>query len=270
MARLFLTLSFVFTALEFLGVGPWVNPRKSYYFQVNYTFLGYNNAFNSDGVVAGLRGDVTDLTYAAYGEYSFHDKSMLSITLPMKQVSFGGRTLSGLGDITIGGKTQLLDSPLPFALYYNLNLPTARTRGNLRTGYRAAGLELGLSTGYGTDNYYGQLSVGYAYRDGIPDQFRLDLEIARKLSIGKVNAFIAFNLNGAFNTSNLDRTEFNEPLFNATVLYHPNGDYLSPGIKLMVNPIGGWWINLSGYGAISARHQGAAPTINLGISYKKS
>lgn len=270
MKRFLLIGSLLFTALHFFGVGPWVNPKKSYYLQVNYTFLGYNNAFNSNGAVEGLSDDVTDITYAAYGEYSFHNKSMLSITLPFKQISFGNRSLSGLGDLTIGGKTQILNAPLPFSVYYNLNLPTATSKNRLNTGYGVAGLELGLSTGYGTESFYGLFSLGYAYRNGIPDQVKLDLEVARKLILGKVDLYIAFNVNGAFNTSTLNPTDFNEPLFNETALYHPNGDYLSPGIKLMVNPIGGWWINLAGFGAISARHQGAAPTINLGIAYKKS
>ena len=84
------------------------------------------------------------------------------------------------------------------------------------------------------------------------------------MDLGGSNAlYLMFHIDGALNLNEILDTEADE-----TVLYHNNGQYLSPGIKASLNAFSNWWINLGAYGAIIARNQGSAPALSIGLAYK--
>ncbi len=256
-----LSLVILFYGFNGIAQSPWVNNKGSFYGQLSGTFLSYNDVFNSQGEVVTTNLRTTDNTIGFFGEYSVANKTSIIVNLPYKMVQSNSVSLSSLGDSKVKVKHQLLNN-IPLALHYGYTAPISTRVGELRTGYNQHAFDLGMSVGYGKSSYYTYGSLGYRYRNNIPNQVIVDAEFGFNTSIAKQSFFIMLHIAGALNTSVTDDIFANE-----TVLYHNNGDYLSPGLKLSYNIIDNFWLNASGFGAFFAKNQGASPTISIGIAY---
>ena len=51
-------------------------------------------------------------------------------------------------------------------------------------------------------------------------------------------------------------------------LFHNDGEFLSPALKLSYNAFDKFWINTGIHSAVFVRNFGAASTLNLGFAYK--
>ena len=125
---------------------------------------------------------------------------------------------------------------------------------------------MGLSIGHSNDEFYTYLSGGYKYRTNIPGQVIIDSEIGTSIDIGERKLLLAFHIDAAVNTSDLDEPDL--PTLNSN-LYNYNGQYVSPGIKISYNVFSNFWINVASFGAVFAENQGAAPSLNVGLAYNR-
>ena len=243
---------------------PWVENKGSFYTAFTATSINYTNIFNDDGEGSENAFETSDRTFSLYGSYSLSDKTAIVADLPFKSVSSDGSDLSALGDLKIQVKHELLQS-FPLTAFASYTAPTATREGALRTGYAQHAVDLGLSTGFAKGSSFGYFGAGYRSRNEIPNQVIIDTEIGTKANLGNRDLYLIFHIDGALN---LDEVEDLEA--NGSVLYHNNGAYLSPGIKIGFNVINKLWLNFGAYGAITAKNQGAAPSISLGIAWKHS
>jgi hypothetical protein len=254
-----LSLSIMSTAQS-----PWVETKGSFYTGLTATSISYTNIFNDDGDSVENTFETQDRTFSLYGSYSISDRTAVIVDLPFKAVSSDGTDLSALGDLKLGIKHELLQG-FPLTAYVTYTAPTARREFALRTGYAQHAVNLGLSTGFSKGKTFGYFGSGFQYREEIPNQIIIDTEIGTKASLGSKDLFLIFRIDGAFNLE-----EVADPVGDRSVLYHNNGSYLSPGIKIGLNLINDLWLNFGTYGAITARNQAAAPSLSLGIAWKYS
>lgn len=258
-----LAISLLLLSLHTFAQSPWVDDKGSIYAQFSGTTINYDAIFNNDGEGSQNAFETSDRTIALYANYSLTDRTGIEINLPFKAVSSNDISLSAFGDISLKVKHELFES-FPLTAFAGYTAPTATREGTLRTGYQQHGIDLGLSTGFSRNNTFGYLGVGHRYRTDIPNQISIDTEIGTKANFGKRSLYLIFHIDGALN---LEETV--DPEADESVLYHNNGQYLSPGIKLSLNVISDWWINFGTYGAITASNQGAAPSLSVGIAYNK-
>ena len=73
---------------------------------------------------------------------------------------------------------------------------------------------------------------------------------------------LIFHVDGALNFSEIEDLGGDQ-----TALYHNNGQFLSPGLKVSIKVFGDWWLNLGGFGAFTATNQGAAGSVSVGLAY---
>ena len=258
-----LGFSLLFASLSSFGQSPWVDNKGSVYAQFSGTTINYVGIFDNNGEGAQNTFETSDRTFALYANYSLTDRTGVEISLPFKAVTTNDNSLNALGDISFKVKHELFKS-FPLTAFAGYTAPTATREGALRTGYAQHGVDLGLSAGFTRNSAFGYLGVGHRYRADIPNQITIDTEIGTKANFGKRALYLIFHIDGALN---LEETV--DPEADASVLYHNNGQYLSPGIKLSLNVISDWWINFGTYGAITATSQGAAPSVSIGIAYNK-
>lgn len=268
---------FLISTLKIFAIGPWVNPKGSLYTQISYTYLKYNSAFSLDLPTTEF---VTDYTLASYTEYSLNRKTALQLLVPYKFVGYQNVNVSGLGDIELSGKTELLKiQGAPFTAYYKMIFPTSdrgdivsnsdTTSYQLNTGIDRIGFEGGLSTGIGTDTYYALASVGYRIRNSIKDQFIFDIEASKAFHIADKKGYIGLSLTGAITTSASTGTDVADTrVDNFTVLYDYETSYASPGLKASYNFHNNLWVSVTAQGAFYATYAGASPTLTLGLAYK--
>lgn len=266
MKKIFLLAVISVIQLNVFAVGPWVNKKGSMFSQMSFLFLRYNQVFNSQDEIVKTNGFVSDFALRSYTEYSITDRTLLTAILPVRYTAFGGKSLIGLADIRLGGKTEIFGDNSPVSAYYTAFIPTARHAGALRTDYKAWGAELGLATGFAVNKIYAQISGGFRLRSNIPDQAIFEFEIARAFLIKEKKLYVAFNFDGALNTSEINYSYL--PSFEATQLYHPNASYISPGFKFLYNVKENWWLTATAKGGIVARNIGAFPGLDLGVAYR--
>lgn len=260
---LFISSFLIISASTLLAQSPWVDDKGSIYAQLSVTSITYDAIFNNDSEGTQNSFDTSDRTIGLFAAYSLTDRTGIQIDLPYKAVSAEDNSLSALGDISVKLKHELFKE-FPLTAFAGYTAPTATRDGALRTGFEQHGVDLGLSTGFSRNSTFGYFGAGHRYRSDIPNQIIIDTEIGTKANIGKKDLYLIFHIDGALNL-----TETTDPEADATVLYHNNGQYLSPGIKLSLNVVNNWWVNFGTYGAITATNQGAAPSLSLGIAYSK-
>lgn len=258
----------VILSKSLFAVGPWVNAKGSMFTQFSYSFMRYNQVFDGNKKVVNTSGYVTDMAIRNYTEYSITDRTLLSAILPIRYVGFEGKQLAGLGDIRIGGKTELFPDNSPVSAYYTLFLPTGRHKSELRTDYKVFGAELGLATGFAVSKYYAQLSGGYRYRNDITDQAIFELEVARSFMVKERKLYVAFNFDGALNTETQSQLTTTEVKQIGAQLYNQNAAYISPGFKFLYNVKSDWWLTATVKGGVVAQNIGAFPGIDIGLAYK--
>lgn len=241
---------------------PWVGNKGSLYVQPSMTFLSYDKVFTStSGEIIQADYATTDLTIGLFGDYSVTDNTAIIVNIPFKSVDYFNQSLSGLGDPSIKIKHQISDKR-PFAIHYGYTAPLSKREGVVRTGYSQHAFDLGLSAGIGREKFFSYASLGYRYRNNIPDQIIVDAEFGLSRSLNKRKLYLMLHLDAALNT-----TTTQDPEGLQSGLYHNDGEFVSPAVKVSYNVAGKFWLNLGAGGAVYARHLGAAPTLSFGVAY---
>jgi hypothetical protein len=243
------------------GQSPWVDNKGSIYLQGSRNSINYTSIFNNTGGTSRNDFTTVDRTFSLYGSYSITNRTGVLVNLPYKSVRVDTLSLSALGDLSIKVKHQL-GTKTPLAIFAGYTAPTATREGALRTGFAQHSVDLGLSTGFTLEQVFGYVGGGYRYRANIPNQFIIDAELGTSSKIGKRELFIIFHIDGAINFREVEDPEASE-----SVLYHNNGQFVSPGIKFSLGIAKNLFINFGGFGAFTATSQGAAASVSLGLAY---
>lgn len=275
---LFLVLTFSYAS--YAG-GPWLNKKKSGFFQVQSTFPsgGYSSLFLENNQEAILNRPVLDYTFQAYLEYGITDKLDFISTLPYKYVSTGSLigndldsltlkegTLSGLSNYKLGFKYQLIDKKIKMAVSIHSSLNTIRkdvTKG-LTTGYNSN--TYGIRTHIGRSfsaNIYSFIDLGVNkmtndFSDFIDIHYELGYQI-------KPSLWTAFTLDLR---ESLKNGTYSNPYLKQTGLYTNDQEYFAFGLKASYELKTKIGFTAASFGAFSGNYVAKISTFSLGV-YKK-
>jgi len=280
MKRFTLLILLTFPLSIFAG-GPWLEKKKSGYFQFQTTLpIGsYNRLFLDGNKQLDLNRSVIDLNFQAYLEYGITDKLNLITVLPFKYIATGSEqksltnstllpngNLSGIGNYKIALKHQVSNKNLKIAVSVQSSfkpINNALDKG-LITGYDANSiglyghigksfsarsysfLEGGINTVSNnfSDFYEIHYEIGHQFKNSVWGVFTLDLRESLR--------------NGSYQNDNLRQTGF----------YTNNQEYFSFGLKSsyeLKNKVG---LTAAVFGAFTGNYVAYMTTFSLGV-YKK-
>ena len=275
-----LSLLIIFSCSLYAG-GPWLNKKKSGFFQVQSTFpaSSYSLLFLENGKEASLKRPVLDYTFQAYLEYGLTDKLDIITTLPYKIVSTSGTTnnfpdslaldegdLNGLGNYRFGIKYQLLNKKILVSgsIMSNLNTIKKDTDKGLTTGYDANSVGIYLHVGKSfSAKTYSFLDVGVnTMSNNFSSYLDVHYEIGYQIKSALWTA-LTFDIRESFK----DGT-YNNPNLKETGLYTNDQEYFAFGLKgsyELKNKIG---FTAATFGAFSGNYVAKVGTFSVGV-YKK-
>ena len=273
----FICLFIVLFSYSAFAGGPWLNKKKTGFFQLQSTFPGgsYNTLFIENGKESVLKNTVLDYTFQAYLEYGITNKFNVIATLPYKLVStqqlndslaLDDGSLSGLSNFKLGFKYQLIDKKIKLAvsLQSSLNTTSANLNKGLATGYQANtfGVYAHIGTGFSAKLYsfldFGANKMSNNYSDFIDFHYEIGYQV-------KPSFWLAFTLDLR---ESLKTGTANDLRLNQTGLYTNNQEYFAYGLKAsyeLKNKIG---FTAATFGAFSGNYVAKVATFSLGI-YKK-
>ncbi|MGB0882518.1 MAG: hypothetical protein ACPGSO_06160 [Vicingaceae bacterium] len=280
MKTITLTL-FSLISFSLVAGGPWLNKKKSGFFQVQSTFpaSSYNLLFLENGKEASLKRGVLDYTFQAYLEYGLTDKIDIISSLPYKVVStssFLNNTpdslalkegnLNGLGNYKIGIKHQLINKKILIAtsIVSNLNTITEQSEKGLTTGYNANSIGAYLHVGKSfSAKTYSFLDVGI---NAMSNDFSSYLDVHYEIGYQVKNSLwtaLTFDVRESFKDGN-----YHNPNLKETGLYTNDQEYFAYGLKAsyeLKNKIG---FTAATFGAFSGNYVAKVATFSIGV-YKK-
>lgn len=180
MKKLIYSFLFVFISVSLSAQSPWAQGKGGGYAQVAFqTIPEYSQFFGAEAsdTITSIR-PYTDAGFQLYGEYGIFNNTTLVLNVPFKMLSSGaptdGNTLapgsegtySGLGNLALAVKQQLLNDPLALGVSVEAEFPTSsydETTG-LRTGYDALSIKPMVSVGMGRSKFYAYARAGMALR----------------------------------------------------------------------------------------------------------
>ncbi len=258
---LYTLLFFGYTVLSYAQT-PWVENKGSLYISLNTSNISYEDIFDGNGEGVESSFETKDRTFSLFAQYSLADSLTIVVDLPYKLVNVDGNSLSAFGDLKFQVKRELMHG-FPLTAFVGYIAPTGTREGALRTGYMQHSFDGGLSTGFARGSNYAYFGAGYRYRNNIPNQFILDAEFGTKAYLGDRCLYLSFHIDGALNLDDIE-----DPEGDQSALYHNNGEFLSPGIKLGLYLSDHLWLNFGANGAIIAKNLASSPALSLGISWK--
>lgn len=242
---------------------PWVNKKGSLYGQYSLTYLSYKSIVNDELnkiVPADFR--TFDVTANFYIDYSINDDLAILVSFPYKSVEYNNQSLSSFGDPNIKLKYQIVEG-IPLSGYVGYTAPFSKREGVLRTGYNQHAGELGLSIGNGKEKSFLYGGLGYRFRANIPNQVLIEFEYGYRFLVAKKPFYLIFHIDGMLNTVDIE-----DPEARQANLFHNDGEFLSPALKVSYNAGDDFWINAAIHSAVLVRNLGAASTLNIGLAYK--
>lgn len=182
-----LVLVLCVTAATTAMAGAWTKKKDHYYAKISYNSFSSTEEFDTTGARTHLnylysnldKAEFLDKSFSLYGEYGFGDKLTGIAAFSLKNYtssfynSVSRRTeklsASGLGDLNMGLRYQVLLSPFAAAVQGSVKLPLASNNHDipLSTGFVDAELRIALggSVPLGIQNY-AQAEAGYRHRGG--------------------------------------------------------------------------------------------------------
>lgn len=174
MKNLVLLLIFLLFFLGSRSQSPWVNPEKSYYFQLSYsTIPEYNSLFNGKKEAFQTSRYIQDKTIQLYGEYGLNNNLTFILSVPYKLLKSGdlnpnanfeqadiplASTNNALGNVQISMKYKILDKKWVAAGQLRIELPanvSYNSSSALVPGYDAFAFAPIVSFGRGWNKFYG-------------------------------------------------------------------------------------------------------------------
>jgi hypothetical protein len=259
---------------------PWARSKGGGYAQLSWNFIPtYTNLFGADGSDIVLGREVSERNVQCYGEYGLGKRTTITASLPyvfnergevnpeskLQNISPGGE-ISGLGNVTLGLKQQLLSGRFALAGNLRIQLPAGsgyKSESDLRTGFDALTIIPTISAGMGLGITYWYAYGGYGYRNN------------------DYTHFLTFGAEAGVRISKIWFAAFSEtiyPLENGSVvqpglpyltgLFVDNQGWVSMGIKVAWAIKPSFGLNISGAGAAWAQNVPKSPGIGLGVWYR--
>jgi len=190
MKEVILSICLIFTVQTIIAQNAWSKPKGSVYVQLGvHNISDYNSLFNKEDPGLSLERVMSDRTLQFYGEVGLTDKLTLVANIPYKTVqsqeaivaapTLDSGTLSGLGNIELGLRRQILRGKFNVAAQVNVKANTSEFNQalGLRTDLDAWSVLPSISVGRSTETSYTQAFIGYAWHSNdYSHHFRFGLE----------------------------------------------------------------------------------------------
>ena len=254
---------------------PWARSKAGFYAQAGYHFIPrYNVLFGENNTDVVLAREVSEATLQLYGEYGLTRKMTLIASAPyrlMKRseanpafLGFKGRagSLSGIGNVSLALKRQLLSGPLSLAATLRCDLPANRydSETDLRLGYDAVTITPSLSAGMGFYRSYWFAYAGYGYRGNSYSHF-IDAGFEAGAKLSPLWLIFFSQWVGPFDNGDISRP----PSAFYTGLYTDQQGWLSIGMKGIweINRFTGFVVSFAG----AARAQNVPKSPGIGLAW---
>jgi hypothetical protein len=275
-----LTITFLISNLKLIAGGPWTVEKNHGYYQLTGTYIGYDQRYINGNNYLPLLHDVTDITLQGYAEYGVSNSFNLLANIPFKfqniqpqssidslNTPYYDGSLSGFGNISIAGKYQFLQKKIIGAaqLRFDIETYSQDPSTGLRTGYPSYGISPTISFGSGGNKWFAYGETGVTLRsENYCNQFNLKAEGGYKVS--KTYFILVVDVAVLLNAPH---EYFLPDPFTYTALYNDQQGYTAFGLKINQELSKNFMINAAVYGAVSGSAVAAAPSLNLGIAFKK-
>lgn len=261
--KIFLLTLLLLQSARAFAQSPWINNKGSFYSQVSLTYLSYGSVINEKvNTIEPAEFRTRDITTNLFLDYSINNKLALVVNLPYKAVQYNDQSLSSLGDPSIKLRFKILQN-IPLSVNIGYTAPLSTREGILRTGYKQHASELGFSIGKGRKKSFTYGGLGYRNRANIPNQVLVEYEYGYRFSLANNSFYTIFHIDGMLNTSDIEDNDAED-----ANLFHNNGEFISPAIKLSYNALDNFWFNLAIHSAVFVRNFGASSTFTFGLAYK--
>ncbi len=259
---------------------PWVRSSKGGYCQLAYhTIPTYSTLFGKDGEAIPLVRYVTENTLQLYGEYGLGSRTTSVISLPFRFHQRGARTpeiplfilptesgqISGIGNISLAVRHQILREPLTLSAHFRVDLPSTASQPStgLRTGFDAFTFLPSISAGKGMGRVYWFAYGGLALRTNDYNHY---LNGGGEVGVSAGPLWIIAFLDAVLPFENDARPL--RPTRTLTGLYENNQGWLSPGLKAVWQITPQWGVIVSGAGALWAQYVPKSPGVSAAVFFR--
>lgn len=260
--------------------GPWATGKNHGYSQILFnTIPTYNTLYIGNGNTRETERELSDITLAAYLDYGISDKLTFNANIPYIFLSSGDLvdmsitpiteegSLSGLGNITIGGKYTILQKKIVAAIHLQADLPSRSFDNStgLSTGVDATTIMPKFSLGSSDNNWFIYGYFGYGIRNndyhhiinyGIEGGIRAAENVSIILNINNIN-----RLDNGLST-------VDTPTNLETGFYTSIQEYNAFLLKIYAEKIYGNFGGLLSMGGGTGNSVAVSPALSLGIFYK--
>lgn len=278
--RYLLFLATVIIQTSVFAQGPWAAGRGHGYGQLLFnTIPTYNTLYIGNGNTRETERELSDITIATYLDYGITEKITLNANIPYIFVSSGDLvdnsitplteegSLSGLGNITIGGKYTIVQKKLVAAFHLQADLPT-RSFDNatgLSTGVDALTVMPKLSFGTSTNNWFLYGYFGYGIRNNDYHHL-LNFGVEGGVKVNE-NVSLILNINNIEQLEN-GLASVDTPTNLETGFYTSIQEFNAFLLKVYAEKIYRNFGGLVSLGGGSGNSVAASPALSLGIFYK--
>ncbi len=269
----------LFSIIQFnsFAGGPWVPGNKKAYIQAGWSGLFYKTVMlNNVSTETGANN--YDNTYQIYSEIGLGDRGLVKVILPFKQMGYTSilptvlsGSISGLGNVTLGGKYLLLDKNIKISAGVDIQTGISKKDDllGLRTGYEAITVLPYFSIGSGFKKSYLSADLGYGMMsNGYNSFLKVNAEAGYKVT-KKLYTILIFDIKNPINKGTFGEGVATEKKYQKNGAYVNNQSFLGLGLKLNYeikeNKFG---VNISTLGALSANNVGMNPSFNSGLYIK--
>lgn len=260
--------------------GPWAAGKGHGYGQVLFnTIPTYNTLYIGNGNTRETERELSDITLATYLDYGITDKLTFNANVPYIFLNSGELvdnsitpiteegSLSGLGNITLGGKYTIIQKKLVAAVHLQADLATRSFDNStgLSTGVDATTVMPKFSIGSSDNNWFVYGYFGYGIRSNdYHDIINYGIEGGIKAS---ENVSIILNINSVNQLDN-GLSTVDTPTNLETGFYTSIQEYNAFLLKIYAEKIYGNFGGLVSLGGGSGTSVAVSPALSLGIFYK--
>jgi hypothetical protein len=275
MKRIFLFAALLLCA-RLAAQSPWTRSRAGIFAQASFqTIPGYKSLFGDSGGSVDLERRLSERAFQLYGEYGLRKKTTLLAALTVRSLRAGAAnapapfnkegTLTGLGNMSLALRQNLLSGRAPLTATLKVDLPTRRFDGTtgLNTGYDALTVLPMLSTGMGFGGFYWFVYGAYGFRTHDYSHF-VNAGAEAGLQVSKIWIMAFGEL-----LQSLENGDVVHPASQLrTGLFVNNQGYLSVGLKSLIEVNRFWGLSVSAAGAASGQKVPQSPALALGAWFK--
>jgi hypothetical protein len=277
MTKRILLFAILLLCARLAAQSPWTRSRAGIFAQASFqTIPGYQSLFGDNGESVDLERRLSERAFQLYGEYGLRKKTTLLAVLTVRSLRAGAANapavpfnkegaLTGLGNISLALRQNLLSGRVPLTATLKVDLPTRRfdDATGLNTGYDALTVLPMLSAGMGFGRLYWFVYGAYGLRTNDYSHFaNAGAEVGLQVSKIWIMAFGEL-------VQTFENGDVVHPASQLrTGLFVNNQGYLSVGLKSLIEVNRFWGLSVSAAGAASGQKVPQSPALALGAWFK--